>query len=195
VWAHGEAKSRPGTLDTFTSVFKYSDIHAMTSNVQVHQVLHGPTGGGEFPPQTNHAYAYEYQGAGPHQATRIGDTSLVYDGNGNTVRECRDPADATCTERPAHLRRLYWTEENRLDAVIDGGGRHVTKFLYDAAGERIAKLGRGGESITVGQFWSVKGRRAGARFTYAGNVEGDTGIEMTINEGLPAVKVEPLACH
>ncbi|WP_242396383.1 hypothetical protein [Anaeromyxobacter oryzisoli] len=45
VWAHGEAKSRPGTLDTFTSVFKYSDIHAMTSNVQVHQVLHGPTGG------------------------------------------------------------------------------------------------------------------------------------------------------
>jgi RHS repeat-associated protein len=166
--AHAEAKSRPGTLDTFTSKFAYSDIHAMTSNVQVHQVKHGPTDGGEFPPQTNHDLTYTYGGTGPHQATRIGDTSLVYDGNGNTVRECRDPADATCTERPAHLRRLYWTEENRLDAVIDGGGRNVTKFYYDASGERIAKLGRGGESITVGQFWSVKGRRAAMKHVFVG---------------------------
>jgi RHS repeat-associated protein len=120
------------------------------------------------PAQTNHDLAYTYGGTGPHQATRIGDTSLVYDGNGNTVRECRDPADATCTERPAHLRRLYWTEENRLDAVIDGGGRNVTKFYYDASGERIAKLGRGGESITVGQFWSVKGRRAAMKHVFVG---------------------------
>ncbi len=167
-YAHGEAKSRPSTLDTFTSHFTYSDIHNMMTNVQEHHVLHGATGGGEYPPHTNHAFEYQYAGTGPHQATRIGDTWLTYDGNGNTLRECRDPADSTCTQRPSHLRRFLWTEENRLDAVIDAGGRHVTKFLYDASGERIAKLGRGGESITIGQFWALKGRRAATKHVFAG---------------------------
>ncbi len=167
-YAHGETKSRPSTLDTFTSSFTYSDIHNMMTNAQEHHVLHGPTGGGEYPPHTNHAFEYTYAGKGPHQATRIGDTWLVYDENGNTLRECRDPADSTCTARPSHLRRFYWTEENRLDAVIDAGGRHITKFFYDAAGERIAKLGRGGESITVGQFWAMKGRRAATKHVFAG---------------------------
>jgi RHS repeat-associated protein len=167
-YAHGEAKSRPRTTDTFTSTFRYSDIHNMLSNVQVHHVLHGDSGGGEYPPQTNHDFAYQYTGAGPHQATRIGDTSLVYDEDGNTLRECRDPADPTCTQRPSHLRRYLWTEENRLDAVIDGGGLNVTKFFYDADGQRIAKLGRGGESITIGQFWALKGRRAATKHIFAG---------------------------
>ena len=167
VYAHGEAKARPHTLDTFTSTFTYSDIHNMLTNVQEHRVLHGG-GPGELPPHTNHDLAYQYAGAGPHQATRIGDTSLVYDANGNTVAECRDPADPTCTERPSHLRRYVWTEENRLDAVVDGGGKNVTKFFYDADGQRIAKLGRGGESITIGQFWSLKGRRAATKHVFAG---------------------------
>ena len=43
-YAHGEAKSRPSTRDTFTSHFTYSDIHNMKTNVQEHHVLHGPTG-------------------------------------------------------------------------------------------------------------------------------------------------------
>lgn len=167
-YAHGEAKARPSTLDTFTSRFEYTDIHNMRSNVQEHHVLHGPTGGGEYPPHTNHALEYTYGGKGPHQATRIGDASFVYDANGNTVRECRDPADSTCTQRPAHLRRYEWTEENRLDAVIDGGGKNATKFFYDADGQRVAKLGRGGESITIGQFWALKGRRAATKHVFAG---------------------------
>jgi RHS repeat-associated protein len=168
-YAHGEAKSRPKTLDTFTSTFQYSDIHNMLSNVQVHHVLHGDGGGGEYPPHTNHDFAYQYNGAGPHQATRIGDTWLTYNENGNTLRECRDPADSTCTQRPSHLRRYLWTEENRLDAVIDGGGLNITKFFYDADGQRIAKLGRGGESITIGQFWAIKGHRAATKHIFAGN--------------------------
>ncbi|MGB8933457.1 MAG: RHS repeat-associated core domain-containing protein, partial [Anaeromyxobacteraceae bacterium] len=168
VWAHGEARSRPRTTDTFTSTYQYSDIHNMLSNVQVHHVLHGDKGGGEFPPQTNHDFAYQYAGAGPHQATRIGDTSLVYDDAGNTLRECRDPADQTCTQRPAHLRQYSWTEENRLEYVIDGGGKNLTKFFYDAGGQRIAKLGRGGTSLTIGQFWALKGHRAATKHVFAG---------------------------
>lgn len=169
-WVHGEARARPHTIDRFTSTFGYSDIHNITSNVQLHEVVHGgPLGGGvETPPKTNHALAYTYAGVGPHQPTRIGDRFVVYDANGNTLRECRDHGDPTCQSSADHLRRYVWTEENRLDQVIDGGGRHITRFFYDAAGDRVVKLGRGGESISIGQFWSLKGRRAATKHIFAG---------------------------
>lgn len=169
--AHGEAASRPHTIDRFTSTFAYSDIHNMTTNVQLHEVVHGDGMGIETPPKTNHAWSYEYGGAGPHQATKIGDTFLNYDANGNTTRECRTQhGDASCQDTADHLRRFFWTEENRLDAVIDGGGGNITSFVYDAAGDRVVKLGRGGESVTIGQFWSLKGRRAATKHVFAGAV-------------------------
>ncbi len=168
-WANGEAKSRPHTIDRFTTRYAYSDVHNMTSNVQVHEILHGGAEvSNDRPPKTNHEFAYAYDPAHPHQATKIGDTFLVYDGNGNTVRECRDQGDPTCQTSSDKLRRYVWTEENRLDQVIDGGGRNITRFVYDAAGDRVVKLGRGGESITIGQFWSLKGRRAATKHIFAG---------------------------
>ncbi|WP_242354796.1 MULTISPECIES: hypothetical protein [unclassified Anaeromyxobacter] len=66
------------------------------------------------------------------------------------------------------MRRYEWTEENRLDTLIDSGGRNATKFFYDADGQRVAKLGRGGESITIGQVWALKGRRAATKHVFAG---------------------------
>jgi RHS repeat-associated protein len=150
-------------IDTFTSTFKYNDIHNMLSNVQVHTV------GGALPPKTNHNFSYEYAGAaGPHRATKIGDTLLTYDENGNTLRECRDQADPTCTVSHNQLRQYFWDEDNRLTSVVDGGGRHTTSFLYDAAGERVVKQGRGGDSITVGQWFNAKGSIAATKHVYAG---------------------------
>ncbi len=167
--AHGEAKSRPRTIDRFTATYAFSDIHNMTANVQVHEVVHGDASVSyERPPQTNHEFAYAYDPAHPHRATRIGDTFVVFDANGNTAAECRDQGDPTCTATADHLRRFGWTEENRLDHVIEGGGRNITRFVYDAAGDRVVKLGRGGESITIGQFWSLKGRRAATKHVFAG---------------------------
>jgi YD repeat-containing protein len=80
--------------------------------------------------------------------------------------ECRGATG--CGANADHLRRFYWNEENRLAAVIDGGGAAVTRFVYDAAGERVAKLGRGGESLTIGQFFSLKGRKSAAKHVFAG---------------------------
>ncbi len=169
--ASGEAKSRVHTIDRFTATYQHSDIHNMTSNVQVHEIVHGGDGlSAERPPKTNHAFAYEYDSAAPHRARKIGDTFFVYDGNGNTLRECRDAAgDPSCGPLTDHLRTYAWSAENRLDHVIDGGGGNITRFLYDAAGDRVVKLGRGGEQITVGQFWSLKGRRAATKHVFAGN--------------------------
>jgi len=168
--ASGEAKSRAHTIDRYAATYQYSDIHNMTSNVQVHEIVHGGDGlSAERPPKTNHAFAYDYDPAAPHRAHKIGDTFLVYDGNGNTVRECRDAAgDPTCGPLTDHLRTYSWSAENRLDHVIDGGGQHITRFVYDAVGDRVVKLGRGGEQITVGQFWSLKGRRAATKHVFAG---------------------------
>jgi RHS repeat-associated protein len=53
--------------------------------------------------------------------------------------------------------------------VIDGGGQNATRFVYDAAGERIVKLGRGGESLTIGQFFSLKGRKAATKHVFVGS--------------------------
>jgi RHS repeat-associated protein len=168
--AYGQAKSRAHTIDRFTASYAYSDIHNMTSNVQIHEIVHGGDAlSVSRPPKTNHSFAYTYDPSAPHRATKIGDTFVVYDGNGNTVRDCRDAAgDPTCGPLSDHVRSYAWTAENRIEHVIDGGGRNITRFLYDAAGDRVVKLGRGGEAITVGQFWSLKGRRAATKHVFAG---------------------------
>ncbi len=168
--ASGTALARPGIIDSFQSHFGYDDIHNMTGNRQVHTVR-SASGGSEsqaYPPPSNHDWVYQYDPAHPHQATKIGDTLLSYDLNGNTVRECRDHGDPTCTVDHDHLRELFWNEENRLTAVVEGGGRHVTRFIYDAGGDRVVKQGRGGDSITIGQFFNLKGKVAATKHVFVG---------------------------
>jgi YD repeat-containing protein len=73
-----------------------------------------------------------------------------------------------CTVSHAQLRQYFWDEDNRLSSVVDGGGRHTTSFIYDAAGERVVKQGRGGDSITIGQWLNLKGPIAATKRIYAG---------------------------
>ncbi len=166
--ATGTAESRPGIVDSFSATYGYDAIHNMKRNIQVHVVktLGAPGEGIGLPPATNHDLAYEFSPSRPHQATRIGDTNVVYDANGNVERECG--GDSSCGANADHLRRFYWTEDDRLAAVIDGNGENVTRFVYDAAGARVAKLGRGGESLAIGQFFSLKGRKAASKHVFAG---------------------------
>ncbi len=178
VGANASADARPGLVDRYFASFAYSDIHNLTRNTQVRELLHGPGGNAETPPQSNHDYAYGYSpSAGPHQAISIGDLSLAYDDNGNTSIQCRahggscaGAKDVGNGVQPAshdHWRRYDWTEENWLRQVVDGGG-HVTRFLYDASGERIVKFGRGAPSLTIGQFFSVQGSHHATKHVFAG---------------------------
>jgi RHS repeat-associated protein len=169
-WAQGIAKARPGVTDEFESSYEYTATHDLRTNKQVHKVTTVTDLGTDvaFPPHTNHDFTYTYGGVGPHQATQIGDTFLAYDGNGNTTSECRDHGDPTCSVNRDHYRQYSWTEDDRLASVIDGGGRSVTRFVYDAAGDRVVKYGRGGASITIGQFFNVKGRTAATKHVFAG---------------------------
>ncbi len=177
--AQGVALARPGLIDRFESTFAYSDIHNLERKVQVHELLtsRSPQGGPARPDHSNHDDAYVYGGSGPHQATRIGDMLLTYDLNGNTLVECRtvngsgcaDTGDSTPSPQTHnHYRRYVWTEDNTLRAVVDGGGANATRFFYDADGERVVKLGRGGTSLSIDQFFSVKGKRHGTKHIFAG---------------------------
>jgi RHS repeat-associated protein len=169
--ALGNADARPGVTDEFEAKYEYSDVHDMLRNSQVHKVTTVTAAGTDvaFPPHTNHDYSYAYGNAGkPHQASMIGDTVLTYDLNGNTASECRDHLDPTCSVNRDHFREYRWTEDNRLAVVVQGGGSNWTRFLYDAAGERIVKFGRGGASITIGQFFSMKGRTAATKHVFGG---------------------------
>lgn len=130
----------------------------------------------ERPAHSNHDWTYQYTAAGPHQATRIGDTALGYDANGNTLVECHAGPSEVCAGTPgatgaistAKLRRYAWNEENWLKAVVDGGGQNVTRFLYDSAGDRVVKVGQSGTSITVGQFFAVKNGIYATKHIFAG---------------------------
>lgn len=173
--ATGKALSRPGVVDRFEASFAYSDIHNMTRKRQVRELNSG--GVVERPAPSNHDFTYLYEGPGPHQATRIDGTVLTYDASGNTQSECKSPPGTTCAsggggggpeESGARLRRYVWTEQSWLRAVIDGGGKNETRFLYDASGQRVAKLGRGGTSLTVGQFYSTRGASVATKHIYAG---------------------------
>ncbi|WP_242337471.1 MULTISPECIES: SpvB/TcaC N-terminal domain-containing protein [unclassified Anaeromyxobacter] len=169
--ATGTALSRPGVVDRFKTTYEFGDeIHNMTRLHQKHWLTtaNDPDDETAHPPHTNHDFDYAYGDAGPHQATKIGDRNLVYDANGNTLRECRDHGDAACQANSDKLRRYFWGEENELNAVIDGGGWNITRFMYDAGGQRVVKLGRGGESITIGQFFALKGRKAATKHIFIG---------------------------
>jgi RHS repeat-associated protein len=168
--ATGTAKARPGVVDQFKATYEFDEIHNLTQLDQTHWLTTANDLGNDtaYPPHTNHHFAYSFGAAGPHQATKIGDQNFVYDANGNTLRECRDHGDPTCAANADHLRRYFWGEDNEMLAVIDGGGSNVTRFIYDADGQRVVKLGRGGESITIGQFFALKGRKAATKHVFVG---------------------------
>ncbi|MHB8874567.1 MAG: RHS repeat domain-containing protein [Myxococcaceae bacterium] len=110
--------------------------------------------------KTNHDFGYLYGGKAPHQATGIGDTVLTYDGSGNTLTEV-DGLGAGPKRR-----RYGWTEESWLKEVVEGGD--VTSFLYDGSGERVAKRGKYGETVYVGQFYTVRNGTRATKHVFAG---------------------------
>jgi hypothetical protein len=123
-----------------------------------------------FPPHTNHDFTYTYGGAGPHQATQIGETFLTYDGNGNTTSECRDHADPTCSVNRDHHREYRWTEENRLASVIPREQRSPMQADITTVNS--------GAYLTLPEFTTIENvtlvKETNVRYTLEGAQAGDT---------------------
>ena len=80
--------------------------------------------------------SYTY-GSQPHAVTAVGETSYVYDDNGNM------------TTRGSQT--ITWDVENRPVSVTEGG--NTTTFVYDGDGNRIKKT-EGGETILyINQYY------------------------------------------
>ena len=180
------ALARPGVTDRFEASFAYSDIHNMSRNTQVRELVNARNpaegGGVQRPAGSNHDWSYSYKGNGPHQVSQIGPEVFRHDANGNTVLECRAgqglcPQAAAGGEVPPSLdqtdglpdyRTFQWTEENWLRSVVDAQGQHATRFFYDASGQRVAKLGEGGVELSIGQFYSVVHGQFASKHVFAG---------------------------
>jgi len=100
--------------------------------------------------------AYAYQGAQPHAPTTIGTAKYKYDANGNL----------TTVTNGSDKRQLVWDEENRL-ACVDDKSQHVdsaephcddadVRFVYDAAGRRVAKAAGRDVSLYPSESYSTK---------------------------------------
>ncbi len=208
VEARGSALAGSHKVDRFKESWEYSDIHNMTRATRQRELVRSLSVEPEFdhPLRDNRDEAYVYGSWGPHQPTQIGDTTLTYDANGNTRSECRTREGATCDETVppsnggdtgvtrVHLRRMQWNEENWLTAVVENG-QHATRFVYDASGNRIAKLGRGGASVTVGQFFAVKGRQHATKHIFAGTDRIATKLIAVPDGdlGIPSPSANPIA--
>ncbi|MEV3875101.1 polymorphic toxin-type HINT domain-containing protein [Streptomyces sp. NPDC049906] len=82
----------------------------------------------------------------PHTLTAVsrssgGGSAYAYDVLGNT--ETRD--------LPATTQQLQWTQENKLDSISDSTSGTTTRYVYDAAGNRILENSATGSTLYLGE--------------------------------------------
>jgi len=90
-------------------------------------------------PATNYDFYYSYNGAQPHAPDQIGYRRYTYDANGNNTGWY--VPDSTTWQL------MLWDEENLLMAVSTNG--YVSRYTYDAAGERAIKSSGGMQSVFI----------------------------------------------
>lgn len=156
--ATGEWQFSPNKRDDYALTLAYDTIHNITRKTQSHDVT---TPGGATVPQkkTSYDFAYAYAGAGPHQATTIGERAYSFDANGNQTGW----DDLTSGQR----RTIVWDEENRVRQISDNG--RTTEFVYDDGGQRVIKRGAQGETAYINQFWTVRNRTVATKHIFVGD--------------------------
>ena len=130
----------------------------------------------------NYSLEYRYENSEkPHQATRIGGYHYAYDANGNLSVESETPIAASGAGAAPQMTRqgdvriveeawgydhqkdetaggyrrdFSWDSENRLKEVKSG--TTITRFLYDAAGERTGKIGERGETLYFNAWFTSR---------------------------------------
>ncbi len=157
VEASGRFEFAPGKVNRYSNLLTYDPIHNLTAKVQTH-TIDQPSGAPVEQKETTYALRFTYGGPQPHAATADGERTYQYDPSGNLVRWDDD--------RSGQRRQLLWTEENRLREVSDNG--RTTTFRYNAAGERVVKRGRFGETVWINQFWTIRNAEVASKHVFAG---------------------------
>src|SRR5574340_682897 len=155
--ANGEYKSAPDKARNYTLALTYDTNHNILAKKQSDVVT---VAGGSAIPQkgTSYDWSYAYEGRQPHAPTHIGNRSFRYDANGNQTGW---DSDVNGTRR-----FIQWDEENRIAEIDDNGERN--RYVYDAAGERVIKETKQGETVYVNQYYVVRNRSIVSKHLYAG---------------------------
>jgi RHS repeat-associated protein len=143
----GLGSSQDGRYDLS---MKYDTIHRIIQKDQ--KTYNKPVGGVESPEvKGTYLYNYDYAAMQPHAPTQIGNRAFTYDDNGNQLGYQQSGGGPD--------RSIAWDEENRIQAIKDGGGDPLQsgiQFDYNDAGERIAKYQSNNRSLYINQFVSLK---------------------------------------
>src|SRR3990172_8592595 len=112
VSSEGTYSASPDQTDRYRVALSYDTIHNLLRKDQAHDVTNA--GGSTIPQQkTSYDWKYAYTGAQPHAPTLIGERAYSYDANGNQT--------GWEHVRNGTRRSIRWDEENRIQAVRDGG--------------------------------------------------------------------------
>ncbi|MBK7483476.1 MAG: hypothetical protein IPI72_12240 [Flavobacteriales bacterium] len=123
-----------GRVDGYTLGMEYDNLHNIVRKHQTHT--------SSFPTAelSNHDNEYTYEGIAPHTPDRVGGREYFYDRNGNLMGWEEDAPSLS-------NRHISWDEENRMTSVNDDG--YVSKFTYDAGGERVLKSHGGMQGVFI----------------------------------------------
>jgi hypothetical protein len=111
---------------------------------------------------TTRDVTYAYLAGHREQAGTIGARTYEYDRNGNQRAEKGEG-------RPTRL--FDWDEEDRLQAVSDGGVT-TAEFVYDAGGTRTHKAGASGTTVYASAYVTVRDGVEVTRHVYGLSVSG-----------------------
>ncbi len=136
-------------IHDFKLNMKYNKTHGITSKVQNHQVENIYTHEIRLTDNTFKSTYLYVDTEKPHAVSNIrmvepNYTSLhnyEYDKNGNLTSSNERVGNNSVT------RRLYWDDQDRLQAVVDGN--EVNFYLYDASGERVIKSFGNAQNLMV----------------------------------------------
>ncbi|MDM8564425.1 SpvB/TcaC N-terminal domain-containing protein [Candidatus Halobeggiatoa sp. HSG11] len=167
----GSFDYQPRKQDSFTLEMGYDSIHNIVSKNQRHITIR-PSSGIKELEGTTYNWQYRYEGSQPHAPTYIGNQAddkeesriFKHDANGNQFRW--DSVDENL-EIQKKWRQLIWDDENRIQKIIDNS-REFT-YKYNAAGERVFKVGPQGETVYVNQFFVIRNGSVASKHVFAGS--------------------------
>lgn len=154
--ATGELRTNDSHVHNYELSLGYDDIHNILQKDQTHRRT-TPDGAVKVQRGATYNHSYQYTGPKPHAPSHIGERTYAYDANGN---------QAGWLETSSNQRRsISWDEENRIRHIEDNG--RMTSFVYDDAGERVLKVGRG-ETAYVNQHFTVRSRNQKTKHVWVG---------------------------
>ena len=136
----------------------YDSIHNITAKDQLHERVQ-PSGTRVTQKKTTYDFDYSFDGAGPHQISRIDTRPFTYDANGNFTGWTDD--------RTGQRRTVTWDAEDRVTSVADQGS--TTTYRYDDSGRLAIERGPGGETSFVNRWYTVRNGTVAWKHIFAGN--------------------------